>query len=264
MNYLLNQGGSIVVFKILIKITAVITLALSSTHVFTDEASEDSSFPNFGIEVFSCNYNEGKNLGDLLKVTKKWNQWSTKNLDHPYSAWLFTPLFYDKAPSHDVYWMGTSDSMITLGAVQDKWLKEGGKFQKAFSNIITCDSRKMYQGQSLRYTLESTASGNAQFFGCSFKETATPEKFIAGTIGFRAFVDTLDLKEAVWRWWPSVGHFDRPEWNFLEVVGSGSLEQRFANKAKYDDNNGDAIWWENNNEVLDCSYVADASYIQIK
>jgi hypothetical protein len=252
------------VIKELVKISTIITLAFSVITASADGHEEDAPFPTFGIEVFSCNYNEGKDLNDLLQASKKWRDWATKTMEHPYSAWLFTPMFYDKAPSHDVYWVGTSDSMITLGAVQDKWLKAGGKYQAAFSKIISCDSHKMYQGETLRFTLDSTDSGNAQFFGCNFKEGATPEKFIAGTKGFRAFVDTLELKEGIWRWWPSVGHFDAPEWNYLEVVGSASLQERFANKAKYDAQNGDSVWWQNNSEIIECSNVADANYIQIK
>ena len=236
--------------------------AIADGHA--DHHAEEKPYPTFGLETFACNYNEGKDLGDLLKVSEKWSEWATDTMDHPYSAWLFTPMFFDSSRSHDVYWIGTSDTESTLGAVQDQWLKTGAKYQAAFNKVITCDRHNMFRGQSLRNTLDGSATGNAQFFACSFKETATPEKFEAGTKGFRAFVDTLNLKEGIWRWWPGAGHFGGNDWDFLEVVGSGSLQERFANKAKYVKQNGDAKWFENNGDVLQCAYVADANYIQVK
>ena len=247
-----------------LKVSSVIGLIFLGASVFADEQEERRPYPTFGIETFACSYNEGKDLADLLKVSQKWSRWATENFEVPYSAWLFSPMFYDKAPNHDVFWLGTSDSMVTLGAVQDQWIKTGAKYQKAFDKVVTCDSHTLFQGESLRNTLASTASGNAQFFACSFKDDATPEKFLAGTKGFRDFVDTLGLKEGVWRWWPSAGHFNQPDWNFLEIVGTASLEERFANKAKYDASNGDSVWFENNADNMQCAYVADANYIQIK
>ena len=248
----------------LAKISALISVVLIGSGVLADENGEQNSYPTFGIETRACSFNEGKDLDDLLEVSEAWSQWATDTSNKPYSAWIFMPMFYNKAPSHDVYWLGTSESMTSLGAVQDQWLRNGGKYQKAFSKVVTCDSHTVFEGQMLRNSLASLASGNAQFFACSFKDTATPEKFVAGTEAFRRFVDTLGLEEAVWRWWPSAGHFGQSEWNFLEVVGSGSLEQRFANKAKYSENNGDAVWVENNGDILQCAYVADANYIQVK
>ena len=233
-------------------------------HAHADGHAEDKPYPTFGLETFACNYNEGKGLSDLLKVSAKWSEWATETMDHPYSAWLVTPMFFDSSRTHDVYWLGSSDTESTLGAVQDQWLKTGAKYQAAFNTVINCDRHTMFRGETLRFSLDDMATGNAQFFACSFKDTATPEKFIAGTKGFRAFVDTLDLKEGIWRWWPGAGHFNRPEWDYLEVVGSGSLEQRFANKAKYDAHDGDSHWVKNNGDVLQCAYVADANYIQIK
>lgn len=248
----------------LVKFSAVVTLAFAGSSVLADGHDKDQPYPTFGIETYACNYNEGKDLGDLLKVSEKWSQWATETLDTPYSAWLFTPMFFDKAPEFDVYWLGSSDSMVTLGAVQDQWIKTGAKYQKEFNKVMTCDRHTMFEGQTLRFNLDSLASGNAQFFGCNFKEGATPEKFVAGTKAFRAFVDTLELKEGIWRWWPSAGHLNQPPFDFLEVVGSASLEERFANKGKYDDSNGNAVWFENNADNMQCAYVADANYIQVK
>ncbi|MCS5592510.1 MAG: hypothetical protein NZ775_08315 [Gammaproteobacteria bacterium] len=248
----------------IVKSSILLTLIFFGNPVFADGHTEAKPYPTFGIETFACNYNKEKDLDDLLKVGKKWSQWATETMEHPYSAWIFTPMFFDKPASHDVYWLGASDSLTTLGAVQDQWLKIGGKYQKAFNKVVTCDRHTVFGGESLRDSLDSTASGNAQLFACSFKETSTPEKFLAATKGFREFVDTLNLKEGIWRWWPRAGYFEYPDWDFLEVVGSGSLEERFANQEKFDAHDGIAKWTEYNADVLECSYVGDSNYIQVK
>ena len=40
------------------------------------------------LEVYTCNYLDGKDRGDLDKVIDRWNTWTDANDPAPYTAWF--------------------------------------------------------------------------------------------------------------------------------------------------------------------------------
>ena len=56
---------------------ALLSIALSVT--VSAIADDHVQIPTYGgVETFACDFNEGKNLDDLLQVTKEWDKWPTK------------------------------------------------------------------------------------------------------------------------------------------------------------------------------------------
>ena len=58
------------------------------------------------LEGFACNYNSGKDLGDFMKATEKWNDYVDETGVAYSDAWVFTPDFYTEDQKADAYWIG--------------------------------------------------------------------------------------------------------------------------------------------------------------
>ena len=46
-----------------------------------------------GVETFACDFNEGKDMDDLLKVTEKWDKWLNKNGSVAYTGLVLSPYY---------------------------------------------------------------------------------------------------------------------------------------------------------------------------
>ena len=82
----------------LVKFSVVVTLAFAGSSVLADGHDKDQPYSTFfGIETYACNYNEGKDLGDLAKSQRKWSQGGQlKPLIRLTQLGYFTPMFFDK------------------------------------------------------------------------------------------------------------------------------------------------------------------------
>ena len=64
-----------------------------------------------GVEVFGFDFAEGKDMEDLLDVSKKWNTWASKNNSQAYSGYLLQPYYYDDLDD-EIYWVGFSPRVL--------------------------------------------------------------------------------------------------------------------------------------------------------
>ena len=101
----------------------------------TVQADDHMQVPAYGgVEVFGCDFAEGKDMGDLLDVSKKRGKWASKNNSQPYSGYLLQPYYYDDLDD-EIYWVGFSPSLAAQGIVQAEWLAKGGELQQEFDSI---------------------------------------------------------------------------------------------------------------------------------
>ena len=69
--------------------TALLALCAPALAQEEGEAQSSSVFP---VEMYVCNFHEGKGNADLDQWATKWNAWADGTLD-PYSAWTVTPFY---------------------------------------------------------------------------------------------------------------------------------------------------------------------------
>ena len=43
------------------------------------------------MEFFACNFNDGKDMSDLMKVTEEWREFAEENFSETYQAGVMTP-----------------------------------------------------------------------------------------------------------------------------------------------------------------------------
>ena len=115
---------------------SAIVLSLLSYGAIADDHAPSIG----GIETYSCKFNEGNDLNDVLSVAKKWNKFASKNFSMPYQGYVLTPYYRDAETEYDFYWVGVSPSFEAQGTVAQEWLAKGTKMQAEFDSVSTCDS----------------------------------------------------------------------------------------------------------------------------
>ena len=59
--------------------------ALMATQL--GQADNHVAMPAYGgVEVYACDFAEGKDMDDLMKVAKKWDKWAKKNHSKAYAG----------------------------------------------------------------------------------------------------------------------------------------------------------------------------------
>ena len=104
-----------------LKLAAVCAaLSLSATSVSLAQVSADGMGKVLPVELFACNFNDGKDMGDLERVNKRWNDWMDENNADYYAAWLLTPYFFE-ASATDV--PSASRRMATICSSENRLLR---------------------------------------------------------------------------------------------------------------------------------------------
>ena len=69
----------------------IVTISYSIISEETDLRPEGAA-----LEIFQCNFSNGKDLDDTLKVASKWDEWADDNYSVPYAGYVMTPFYQTK------------------------------------------------------------------------------------------------------------------------------------------------------------------------
>jgi hypothetical protein len=184
-----------------------------NTAVAQDDDDDDGAA---AVEVYTCNYADGKGPADLDKVVANWNKWADDQGVSDYSAWTLTPFYSSPEQEFDVIWMGVTETGEGMGAAQDSWLANGGAMQAEFDSVSPCNAHSMFAAVQFKDPpdREDPSSVVISFSDCtigdgkSFSEDVAPALKAWGE--FRAGHGS------------TAGH-----WVFFPVYGGGGEEYDF-------------------------------------
>ena len=109
------------------KWVAVCSLAMAAgagTVIAQDDQAEPPKI--VPVEIYVCNYHDGKGPADLDGWSTKWNAWADGQAMAPYSAYTMTPFYYGPDQDFDFLWLGVSPDAASMGRAQDAWLSSSG------------------------------------------------------------------------------------------------------------------------------------------
>ena len=133
--------------------------------------------PGFAvIEIFGCTFNDGNDMGDLMAVTDRWNDWADSNGVTDYTANIMTPYFYSTAFPYDVLWLGVYPGAEAMGEGVARWLADGQAMNEEFGEVVTC-------------------AVHGQFIGVPAHIPATPPAQDDGMVNLSAFQDCTLINE---------------------------------------------------------------------
>jgi len=157
------------------------------------------------VEFFACNWQDGKGMADLDKVTKKFSQWADKN-DAGYSAWVLTPQFHSADLGFDVGWLGSWPSYGAFGKGQDTWMAGGQELAGDFAEVFDCTiSHETATSVVINAPDGPPGDGVVLFTPCSVNEGKTPADAPAAHGKAAAAMKAMGSKAASWLFFPGMG-----------------------------------------------------------
>jgi hypothetical protein len=188
---------------------AVMAAAISMcfANVSFAQVSSDGMGKILPVELYVCNFKDGKDAGDLDRVIDRWNRYMDDNDADYYSAWTLTPYYYGPAQNVDFIWMGAFRDANAMGADTDRWLAEGGDLQEAFGDVEECATHiglnsAMYKAPPGNETPQSSIIA---IMDCKLNEGHRYSDIRSAEIKWAEHLDGVGSTAGIWHWFPRFG-----------------------------------------------------------
>jgi len=213
--------------------TSSLILALgTSTSVAQDDDQSDAANP---VELYACNYNEGKGPSDLDAVNKKWNSWADKRDLTDYSAWTLVPFYSSPEQEFDFLWLGVSPSAKAMGRGQDEWLAEGGKIAAEYDEVGPCNVHVNFAAVEVKAPPEREDPSNIviAFSDCNISDGVSFGDDIAPALGeWGEYRASHGSTAGIWVFFPVYGGGGE-EFDFKYISAYQNLEDQGADWDQY-------------------------------
>jgi len=237
-----------------------ISLAFLFTASAAALADDHLQVPEYGgVETFACDFNEGKDMDDLLKVTKKWDKWLNKNGSVAYTGLVLSPYYYDSLEA-DVYWVGFSFSLEDQAVAQTEFLATD--LSQDFLDVYTCKSHAQLAWVRVRDEVDSSENGIVDFSACAMLPDATREALSAADEKMNEFLTEIDSTARIYRWYPMQGG-DTIDPDFVQASWASSLQEKGANADKFIRAGGPVLRESLYGDLLSCSNGPSANYLEV-
>lgn len=201
-----------------IKLAGAALVCLGAPFVLADNHMERPTASP--VEIFTCNYVDGKSQRDLDRVVGKFNQWSEANGGDGYTAWVLTPMFYNADIKFDLAWIGAWQSFENMGSGLDNWLANGGSLAGDFDRVMSCDSHTLFRSYNTIPPLSENPPDNSvvMFETCKLTEGTTPPQVYEAHVNWGKWMREKGSKLSEWAFVPDLGSGD-VKFDYYTVTG---------------------------------------------
>jgi hypothetical protein len=188
--------------KLIVIVTAALVATLGAVNA---TAQEGVVF--IPVDIFACNYKEGKGSADLDAVTATWNAYMDDRDADDYAAWTMTKHYASADQDFDVAWLGAHKNGTSMGEGADDWLANGGEVGAAFGEVLTCDMSGNYASRMFKAPPDGNIPGDGVlvFSNCSLKDSARYEDVVAATNTWVDILSEAGSTAAMYHWYPVFG-----------------------------------------------------------
>jgi len=168
------------------------------------EGEESAAFP---VELYICNYNDGKGPADLDMWAEKWNAWADSSGPESYSAWTLTPFYYGGDQDFDFIWLGTSPDATTLGRAYDNYLSNSGSLNPEFMAIADCGTHNNFATINIKQPPDDGDSDSfvLSFSDCKIAEGKTFDDVYPALTAWTEYRAGHGSEAGMWVMWPAYG-----------------------------------------------------------
>ncbi len=172
-------------------ILLVLTVGVFSPNVFAADAP-------IVREIFTCNFNDGKDMDDLMSVRDFYLKQMEKAGQEAAMAYVWTPY---KAPvDFDFLWANNQGSLLDYAKTADAFNEsaEGQATTERFDTVATCTSSLAMRRQNFQADGElSTGSSGAVLnaFACDYRRGHGPEDLDDLVGHLSGVINSLDLND---------------------------------------------------------------------
>jgi hypothetical protein len=188
---------------LVLTVTASLALLSFSAGVTAQEDSNEGS-SIFPVEVYTCNYHDGKGSADLDRWVTKWNAWVDSDPE-PYSAWTLTPFYYGDEQDFDFIWLGASPDATALGRAYDKYLGNPA-LNSDFQTFASCDSHSNFAAMNVKQPPDDDAKSFViNFSDCKIAEGKTFADVEPALKAWSEYRTGHGSQAGMWVLWPAFG-----------------------------------------------------------
>lgn len=176
------------------------------------------------VEIYVCDYRDGKGPSDLDGWTKKWNTWADSTGQEPYSAWTLTPFYYGTDQDFDFIWLGVSPNAATLGRAYDDWLTNSGSLPAEFDAIANCRSHSNFATMNFKRPPDDEAESFVLTFSdCTIADGQNFDDVYPALEAWGEYKTSAGSKAGMWVMWPAFGGGDA-DYSFKLAISYRSFE----------------------------------------
>ncbi len=187
--------------KIQIAVTGVLAAVSLSSVVQAQDAPK-----LMPVEMWTCDFQDGKNMADLDKVNQKFKKWSEKH-EPTYSAWVITPQFRAMEDGFDVGWIGSWADGNAMGKGVDTWMASDDRgISDDFDAVLDCENSHVLMSSMTLHAADGPPNdGLVMFSSCTLEEDGTHEAAIeAHKKAGKAMRDKGVVAQS-WLFYPTLG-----------------------------------------------------------
>ncbi len=159
------------------------------------------------VDIFACEYKEGKGPSDLDAAVETWNAYMDKNDSDSYAAWTLTKHYASPDQEFDFLWLGANRNGTTMGEGTDEYYANGGDVAAEFASVADCPMAGNYASRMFK----APASGNVpengvlSFSNCTVKDDANYQDVIAAVDAWSKVLGDAGSTGAMYHWYPVFG-----------------------------------------------------------
>jgi hypothetical protein len=190
------------------------------------QVSEDGMGKILPVELYVCQFNEGKGPAELNAVVDQWNAFMDER-KLSYAAWLLTPYYYGMDQAFDVIWMGASPDGNAMGAGTHAYVTEGGEIAAAFAGVMDCP---VHVGlASAMYKAPPRGSNTSEMSviamqDCEMNEGTRYSDVRSAELAWAEHLGEQKVNTAVWHWFPTFGGGDQ-DYDYKLVYAYENLKE---------------------------------------
>ncbi|MEO1204556.1 MAG: hypothetical protein AAFX10_17775, partial [Pseudomonadota bacterium] len=225
------------------------------------QVSEDGMGKVLPVELFACDFVDGKDMGDLNRVISRWTEFMDESGEDSYAAWILTPYYYGAEQDFDVVWMGASTDGNAMGQGTHRWITEGGDIANGFAQVVDCRAHiglgsAMYKAPSGEVT---PASSIISMMDCEMNDDSRYSDVRSAEIKWAEYMTEQGSPAGTWHWFPNFGGGDQ-DYDYKVVTAYPSFVEFGKDWEMFANGGGRAASMEIFDDVDDCDdarvYVA--------
>lgn len=246
-------------------LAAILCFAGSSNVI-----AQDDGMLIIPVELFTCNYTDGKGPDDLDKVVAKWNKWADKSGIDDYAAWTLTPYYFGPEQEFDVIWLGAGKDAVALGKAQDAYLAEDSGLHAAFAEVVSCDAHANFASINFKPGPKGDTPSNSvlTFSDCEYKEGATFDALGKAMGQWAQHLSDGGSNATIFHWYPLYGGGNQ-EFSFKWLEAHENFATLGADYERYGNGRGFETKRALFSHLISCdsrrAYIAESRrYVQLR
>ena len=215
-------------------VAAGLTFAAGITCAAEHAGDEGTTDPATPIELFACNYLEGKGPADVDAWAGAWNAWADEHDLTDYMAWTMVPYYFSPNQDFDFLWLGGSPSARALGRAQDMWLATGQEVAEELGGVSICNAHGNFAVLEFKDPPERENPENivVSFSDCDMADGVTFDDIAPAFGEWAAYRSEHGSTAGMWVFFPAYGGGGE-EFDFKFVTAHQNLEDQGADWDQY-------------------------------